>query len=229
MSPLIGCVILLVVSLVLLLFELLIPTGGVLGILAGAGFVTALVLAFQQGPAVGLVAVAAIGVFAPIVIALATRIWPHTPLGKHIMQTAMTPEEVLGHQEDLSWLIGSVAQAASRLLPSGVVQVAGRTFDATAIGEAVDAGDWVTIVRAEGGRLVVRKTKPDLVAGGVGNKRHGQEVPATSSMSNNTDFDNTDFDNADLSNADPDNSDLESADLESADFESLDLSDLDDV
>ena len=86
MSPLLWIVMLLVVGLALILLEVFIPSGGVLGLLSvlalGAGVITAFV---EQGSAAGMTVLAGTFVAVPMVLAAAFSWFPATSLGRRVL------------------------------------------------------------------------------------------------------------------------------------------------
>ena len=96
MSPLLWIVMLLVVGLTIIVLEVFIPSGGVLGLLSvlalGAGVVTAFV---EQGSAAGMTVLAGTFVTVPVVLAAAFRWFPATPLGRRVLPPPPAADDVL--------------------------------------------------------------------------------------------------------------------------------------
>ena len=157
MGPVYWCAFLLLVALTLFAMEIFIPSGGTLGVLSAIATVAALVVAFRDGPALGLGTLATIAVVGPIVFAIAAKLWPRTPFGRRIIQTAPQPDEVLPAHQSLDHLVNQYGKALSRMLPGGVVEVQGESWDATAIGDLIEAGEAVVVMKVEGRRLVVQR------------------------------------------------------------------------
>ena len=95
MSPLLWILMLIGVGLSLIMLEVFVPSGGVLGLLSvvalGAGVVTAFV---EQGPLVGVGVLASTFLAVPVVLAAAFRWFPATPLGRRVLPTPLAGEEV---------------------------------------------------------------------------------------------------------------------------------------
>jgi len=164
MSLLVWSIILLIVGLGLILLEVFVPSSGVLGVLAGLSVVAAIIVAFMQGPYVGLAIVSTTVVALPAVVALALRIWPSTSIGRRILLGVPKPEELLPDDEvtqRLKSLVGKQGVAQSLMLPSGAIRIDGRTYDATAAGVAIEPGTAVRVVEVHGARIVVRPIEED--------------------------------------------------------------------
>ncbi len=148
------------VGLGMLVLEVFVPSGGVLGFLSmvalGAGVVTAFV---EQGPAVGCAVLAATAVAAPVVLGIAFRIFPDTPLGRRVLPPPPQPDDVVpdaDRRNKLRELVGLEGRAAIDLLPWGAVEVGGRELPAMSESGLIVAGTAVEVVAAQAGGLVVR-------------------------------------------------------------------------
>ena len=161
MEPWIWAALVLVLALALIVVEVFIPSGGIIGFLACACLVTALVLAFRQSATTGFIflAIAMFGV--PAAFATALHFFPGTPVGKWILLDVPKSDEVLPDDERrraLRELVGKVGVAKSLMLPSGVIKIEGRTVDAVSEGMSIEAGQSVYVVEVRGNRVVVRPT-----------------------------------------------------------------------
>jgi membrane-bound serine protease (ClpP class) len=146
-------------GLVLIILEVFLPTGGILGMLAAIALMAALALSFFASPLVGLTALLATVIAVPLCIALALRLWPSTPMGRRMLLGVPSAEDVLPDHEqlrELKQLVGAVGVAKSPMLPSGTISIGGRTIDAIAQGIAIDPGQRVQVVEVRGTRVFVR-------------------------------------------------------------------------
>lgn len=160
MSPLVWILLLMAVGLTLVLLEVFVPSGGVLGLLAvlalGAGIVTAFV---EQGPLVGIGVLGGTLGAVPAVLGLAFRWFPQTPLGRRVLPPPpsadeMLPDMALRHQ--LRGLVGGHGRAASELVPWGSVEINGEQLEAMSEGGPIAAGEAVEVTGVQGRALVVR-------------------------------------------------------------------------
>jgi membrane-bound ClpP family serine protease len=160
LDPLVWAALLTLVGCALIVLEIFIPSGGVLGFLAVASVISAVALAFyHHGPAVGFGFIALAVVLLPTSLAVAIRYWPHTPMGRRFLLGLPTPEEVLpddDRQRELKSLVGRVGTAKSPMFPSGAISIDGRTIDAVGQGMAIEAGQRVVVIEVKGNRVVVR-------------------------------------------------------------------------
>ncbi len=164
-APLVWSIVLMLLGLALVMLEVFIPSGGILGFLSIASLIAAIWMAFYHGgQRVGFafVVVAALGV--PGVLILAFKWWPHTPMGKRLLLDLPKSEEVLPDsplRRTLRSFVGKAGVAKSLMLPSGAIQVEGMTIDALSEGMPIEAGQRVRVVAVRGNRVVVRPADAD--------------------------------------------------------------------
>jgi len=160
MSPIVWVLLLVAVGLALVLLEVFVPSGGVLGLLAvlalGAGIVTAFV---EQGAMVGMGVLAGTLAAVPAVLALAFRWFPSTPLGRRVLPPPPSADDVLPDvslRQRLRGFVGRRGLVASELVPWGSVEIDGDSFEAVSEGGPIAAGVPVEVVAVQPRALVVR-------------------------------------------------------------------------
>lgn len=143
--------------------ELFIPTAGLLGIGAVISLVAGIFVAFSHSTLAGFVAIGVVACGGPLFFLLAVRWWPHTPIGRRILN--LPPDDLGGVHlfgderiAELRKLIGRVAVAKTDLLPSGLIEIDNQRLDAVVSGTAVNRGDAVEIFSVEAGKIRVRPT-----------------------------------------------------------------------
>jgi membrane-bound ClpP family serine protease len=160
MDPLVWAGLLLLVGLVLVMTEVFVPSGGILGLLSVTAILAAIVLAFYyRGAVTGIVFVLVALLSVPTILVFAFRWLPDTAVGKRLLATVPTSEDVLPDDDErrmLRSLVGKVGRAKTMMLPSGAVEVEGNTIDAVSDGLAIDPGQPVRVVEVHGTRVVVR-------------------------------------------------------------------------
>lgn len=160
MDALVWIVALLLVGLAVLVLEVFVPSGGVLGFLSVLAIGAAIVMAFmEQGAAVGLTVLAISFVAVPAVLSLAFRWFPDTPLGRRVLPPPPGADDVLPaaeHRRRLRDLVGRSGRVTRELMPWGEATIDGLVCDALSESGPVAAGAEVEAVRVEGRGLVVR-------------------------------------------------------------------------
>jgi len=153
MSPFAIALMLLLLGLSLAVLELILPTAGVLGGLAGICMLAAILYAYiRVDLATGTAFLAMAVIVVPILIGFALQLWPKTPIGKlFILDTPESDDEETVHPS----IIGKRGIAKSPLLPSGVAEFDGRNLDVVVMGTMADQGDLVEVVEVDGNRILV--------------------------------------------------------------------------
>ncbi len=159
--------ILLLVGLVLVMAEIFVPSGGLIGFISFSSIIAAIILAFvKSGPLVGVIFLTVACVAVPAALIAAFRFLPDTPMGKKLLMNIPTPEEVLPDSEErrrLRQLVGRVGRAKSKMLPSGAIMVGGQIFDAVSEGLPIEPDQPVRVIEVRGAIVVVRPVEEDAI------------------------------------------------------------------
>jgi len=149
------------VGVMLLVAEVLLPTGGVLGIAGGIAIVAGIALPFYYGDTTsGLVTLAVVVVLTPVV--------PWVLNSFDLLQYMLVrPLPTSGTDEDatiaampviaeLEQLRGRYGRAVSALRPCGVAEFDGKRIDVLTEGMMVEEGGWVRCIDIKAGKVFVR-------------------------------------------------------------------------
>jgi membrane-bound ClpP family serine protease len=146
----------------LIVLEVFVPSGGALGVLAALSVLAAVVIAFTGGAQLGAAILLATVILVPTVVGLALRWWPHTPMGRMMLiQRPESEEDVLPTSEPYRLrdeMIGKRGRAKTKMLPSGVVVIDGRSYDAISEGMPIEPGEPIQVVAVRTNRIVVRRS-----------------------------------------------------------------------
>jgi membrane-bound ClpP family serine protease len=158
MSTLAWPLLLLAFGLLLLVAELFIPSGGLIGFLALCCLGLSLWRAFQHSVDLGLKFLLADCLLLPLAMALAIYLWPRTPLARRVFLPRPAPEEIeRSHSsQQLDHLVGQLGRALTPLRPSGLVDFDGRRLDGLSEEGLIPSGALIRAVRVRGGQLIVR-------------------------------------------------------------------------
>ncbi len=153
-------IVLLLLGVGFLVLEFFVPSGGVLSFLSVTAIVGSLIVSFAAGVQFGVIMLTVTAVVIPIILAMAIRWWPHTPIGRLVLiQRPDDPDDVLPETEEyrgLRQLIGKVGRAKSKMLPSGLVIIEGRSYDAVSDGFAIEPDQPIKVVGVRTQRILVR-------------------------------------------------------------------------
>ena len=158
MNTLIWPAAILFLSVTLLVLEMFIPSGGILGFLSVVAMIASIVVAFHNGGidfGTGFLIVTTV-VF-PTMIVLVMRWWPQTPIGRRILnRPSDRAKNILPNDSrQIQQLIGKRGRSKCAMLPAGAIVVDGRTYDAITRGMPIEADQIVEVIEVSGNRIVV--------------------------------------------------------------------------
>lgn len=166
-SNAVFAILLLLAGLGILISEVFLPSGGLLGVITFLTLVVSLVFAYRAWgtahPNIFWAFCGALLVLVPTAFGTAVYILPKTPMGKRVLLEAPSIEDVTpfaAHSRHLHELVGKFGRTASPLNPGGLVNIGGERLHAISEGLSVDSGQSVEVIDVRSGRLVVRPGQP---------------------------------------------------------------------
>ena len=155
LDPLTWAILLMLLGCGLVVLEVFIPSGGLLGFFSAVSIIASIVMAFRHDTTMGLGFIVLTLLAVPATLAVAFKVWPHTPMGKAFLGVLKSSAE-RSPVETRRELVGKLGIAKSKMLPSGAVKIDGQYLDAVTQGGAIDKGQAVVVVEVQGNRVVVR-------------------------------------------------------------------------
>jgi len=166
MDLILWAIALLLLGLSMLVLEVFIPSGGVLSFLAVASIAASVVVAFMDSVQSGMIMLVTVTLCVPVALWGVVRLWPHTPIGKLILtKRPASSDDVLPETEayrGLKALVGKRGRAISKMLPSGLVMIAGHKYDAVSDGFAIEPDQVVQVIDVRTNRIVVRPAEGEI-------------------------------------------------------------------
>lgn len=166
MTALVWIVALFLVGLAVLVLEVFVPSGGVLGFLSVLAIGAAIVTAFvEQGPTFGAAVTGVAFLVVPAVLAAAFRLFPETPLGRRVLPPPPGADDVqprADRRRHLAALVGRRGRTTGELVPWGEVEIDGVACEARSEAGPIAAGAAVEVVGAEAAAVVVRPLTAEL-------------------------------------------------------------------
>ncbi len=153
-------------ALALVAMEAFIPSGGVLGILAGIAAVAGIILFFRFDTMWGMVSMVLTLVSLPFVIAGMLWVWPNTPIGRALtLEESQKPMNEPGRPADAddaqTIVVGLEGEAVTDLRPVGMCRIKGRRIDCIAQADLIRAGTRIKVIRVEGATVRVKAIESD--------------------------------------------------------------------
>lgn len=139
-----------------LVLEVLIPSGGLLGIGSAVCLILGGYACFRQAGWDALLGYGLIvAVLAPTTAIAAFAVLPKTPMGKAIILQSGPKQRREATETGLAELLGARGVAATPLRPAGIAQVGDRRVDVVTRGQHLEAGDRLKVLKVEGNRVIV--------------------------------------------------------------------------
>ncbi len=153
-------IILLVVGIILVILETLLPSGGILGILATACLIGAIALGFRQSPTTGWLVVLAVLICVPILVLLGLKALPSTPFGrKMILAEYQQDKNARGRagvdDENFESLKGKSGTTITALRPSGIAEIDGKRYSVVSESEMIEPAVEIVVKEVEGNNIIV--------------------------------------------------------------------------
>ncbi len=156
----------LVVTLMLFVAEIFLPSGGLIAVLALTCMASSVWAAWMAwwgtSPTLWWTYIASVIILIPTTVGFAVKFFPNTSWGKKIIHELPTLEEVTGFQQEtahLQSLIGKTGKTQTLLNPSGFVLVDHERLHCESQGMIIETQTDVEVIAVEGARLVVKVKK----------------------------------------------------------------------
>jgi membrane-bound serine protease (ClpP class) len=163
-----GCV-LFGVAAVLLFLELLIPSGGLIGLLCGCAAIASVVAFFQYDTTWGWGVLLAYIVLTPIAVVFIFKLWINSPMAKVMIlggpgRSDAEPEEAAAESEkerqqrlaELRALIGAEGVTETALRPVGTIRINNQRVDGMAESGIIEANTPVVVTDVYDNQIKVR-------------------------------------------------------------------------
>jgi membrane-bound ClpP family serine protease len=156
MGSLVLPIILQLIGVVLLIAEIIIPSGGILGVITVSLMGYSLYLVFTTiSTFVGMVFVIADIILFPIVLFAGIKLLAKSPA---TLKTSLLKTNGYSSQPDeLSEFMGLTGTVVTDLRPAGTAVINNRRVDVVSRGEYLDKGTEIIVLEVEGNRVVVKQ------------------------------------------------------------------------
>lgn len=162
--------ILLAAALALLVVELFVPSGGLIGALAGVAAIGSIAAFFKYETFWGVMATGAYVVLTPITLVFMFKVWVHSSIGRSLILGGSDPTSTELSDENapaseyarverlarLRELIGADGVTATALRPVGIVVIQNERIDALAESGIIEAGTPVVVTDVYDNQIKVR-------------------------------------------------------------------------
>ena len=158
------------VAVVIVALELVIPSAGMLAMLAGAAMVASVVSFFMYDSTAGFLSILIYLVLTPIVVVFGFRWWMNSPLGKHfVLRNAVDNDLPMDDESgpryentsakeaaEMRELIGAEGETVTPCRPVGLVKIDGVRIEALAETGTIDAATPVVVTDVYDNQVKIR-------------------------------------------------------------------------
>ena len=143
---------------VVIIAEVIIPSGGVLAILSLGLFGYSLYMVFQTiSPSIGFIFLCADAVLIPITIVIGLKLLAKSPVS---LKTSLSSKDgVTSQSPTLDTYTGSSGIAVTDLRPSGIALIQGKRVDVVTRGEYLEKNSPITVDTVTGNQIIVVKNE----------------------------------------------------------------------
>jgi len=145
-------------AVVVIIAEIIIPSGGILSIIAAGLLGYSLYTVFTQvSNFAGMVFVIADVILLPVVLVIGIKLLARSPA---TLKTRLSKTNGYSSQSaELSAYVGTTGTAVTDLRPAGTALINERRVDVVSRGEYIEKGTAVAVVAVDGNRVVVRQVE----------------------------------------------------------------------
>lgn len=156
MSPLVQTILLQLLGVGVIIAEIILPSGGLLSLLAISILGYSLYVVFHDVSAsIGYLFVAADVVMLPILVIVGLKLLAKSPV---TLNRKLSKEEgVVSQTSELEDYLGKEGETATDLHPGGTAIINGKRMDVVSRGEYIEKGTQIVVWKVTGNQIIVRK------------------------------------------------------------------------
>jgi len=150
------------VSILLIVLEAFVPSGGVIGVVAAICAIIGVIVLWRFSTIWGVSGLLSVAVLGPMCFGYALKIMPYTAIGRQLMGPGAEEIAEIGREERQAEkdrriaLIDREGVALTDLRPIGTIEIDGQHHEASAQGGLIDRGSAVRVTDVSGPEIRVR-------------------------------------------------------------------------
>lgn len=149
-------IILQLVGVVVIIAEIILPSGGILSIVALGVFGYSLFIVFNEiSMIIGFSFVAADLILIPVLVIVGLKLLARSPVT--LRKTLSRKEGVSSQSSELESYVGTQGNAVTDLRPAGIAVINGKRVDVVTRGEYLEKDSAIIVTAVTGNQIVVRK------------------------------------------------------------------------
>jgi membrane-bound serine protease (ClpP class) len=149
-------IILQLVGVVVIIAEIILPSGGILSIVALGVFGYSLFIVFNEiSMTIGFSFVAADLILIPVLVIVGLKLLARSPVT--LRKTLSRKEGVSSQSSELESYVGTQGNAVTDLRPAGIAVINGKRVDVVTRGEYLEKDSAIIVTAVTGNQIIVRK------------------------------------------------------------------------
>ena len=149
-------IILQLVGVVVIIAEIILPSGGILSIVALGVFGYSLFIVFNEiSMTIGFSFVAADLILIPVLVIVGLKLLARSPVT--LRKTLSRKEGVSSQSSELESYVGTPGNAVTDLRPAGIAVINGKRVDVVTRGEYLEKDSAIIVTAVTGNQIIVRK------------------------------------------------------------------------
>lgn len=144
-----------IIGVIVIIAEIILPSGGILSILAICLLGFSLFKAFALSTNVGMLFLGADIIIVPALVLLGLKLIAKSPVT--LRKTLSKEDGVMSQKKEMEELLDASGTAITDLRPAGSIKIDKKRIDAVTRGDYIDKGAQVRVIEVTGNQIIVRE------------------------------------------------------------------------
>ncbi|MCK5312274.1 MAG: serine protease [Desulfobacteraceae bacterium] len=144
-----------IIGVVIIIAEIILPSGGILSILAISVLGFSLFKAFSISTNIGMLFLGADIIIVPVLVLVGLKLIAKSPVT--LRKTLSKEEGVMSQRKEMDQLLNASGIAITDLRPAGSIKIDNKRIDAVTQGEYIDKGTVVCVIEVTGNQIIVKE------------------------------------------------------------------------
>ena len=144
-----------VIGIIIIIAEIILPSGGILSVLAISTLGFSLFKAFSISSNIGMIFLIADIIMVPLLVLLGLKLLAKSPVT--LRKTLSKKEGVVSQKESMDQLLNASGIALTDLRPAGSIRIDKKKIDAVTQGEYIDKDTLVHVIEVTGNQIIVKE------------------------------------------------------------------------
>jgi membrane-bound serine protease (ClpP class) len=144
-----------IIGVIIIIAEIILPSGGILSIMAISVLGFSLFKAFSISSNVGMLFSVADIIMIPLLVLLGLKLLAKSPVT--LRKTLSKEDGVVSQKQNMDQLLNASGVALTDLRPAGSIRISNKKIDAVTQGEYIDKDTLVYVIEVTGNQIIVKE------------------------------------------------------------------------